>query len=78
MDGFKITEPGDVIDKLFVYRDKYHEKGKYLGFKNLHEHYSMSLGNCTDWSGFPMSGKTQFFMVGSTWFTFLMSETMLK
>tara|TARA_R110002126_G_scaffold94207_1_gene222590 strand:- start:665 stop:1549 length:885 start_codon:yes stop_codon:yes gene_type:complete len=62
MDGFKITQPGDVIDKLFVYRDKYHEKGKYLGFKNLHEHYSMSLGNCTDWSGFPMSGKTQFLM----------------
>jgi len=60
--GFEITQAGDVIDKLFTYRDKYHEKGKYLGFRALHEHYSMSLGNCTDWSGFPMSGKTQFLM----------------
>lgn len=62
MKGFEITQAGDVIDKLFTYRDKYHEKGKYLGFRALHEHYSMSLGNCTDWSGFPMSGKTQFLM----------------
>jgi hypothetical protein len=62
MKGFEITKSGDVIDKLFTYRDKYHERGKYLGFTNLHEHYSMSLGNCTDWSGFPMSGKTQFLM----------------
>ena len=62
MKDFKITKSGDVIDKLFIYRDKYHERGKYLGFKNLHDHYSMMLGNCTDWSGFPMSGKTQFLM----------------
>ena len=39
MKDFKITKSGDVIDKLFIYRDKYHERGKYLGFKNLHDHY---------------------------------------
>ena len=44
MKDFKITKSGDVIDKLFIYRDKYHERGKYLGFKNLHDHYSMMLG----------------------------------
>lgn len=60
--GYKITETGDVIDKLFTYRDTYNEKGKYLGFETLHEHYSMSLGNCTDWTGYPMSGKTQVLM----------------
>ena len=62
LNGFKITQGEDVIDKLFIYRDKYHERGKYLGFEKLHEHYSMMLGNCTDWTGFPMSGKTQFLM----------------
>ncbi|CAB5218543.1 hypothetical protein UFOVP211_31 [uncultured Caudovirales phage] len=61
-NGYKITEAGDVIDKLFTYRDTYNEKGKYLGFETLHEHYSMSLGNCTDWTGYPMSGKTQVLM----------------
>lgn len=28
----------------------------------MHEHYSMQLGNCTDWTGYPMSGKTQVLM----------------
>ena len=62
LNGYKITEAGDVITQLFKYRDNYNNKGKYLGFKSLHEHYSMSLGNCTDWTGFPMSGKTQVLM----------------
>jgi hypothetical protein len=62
LNGFKITEAGDVITDLFKYRDTYNQKGKYLGFDKLHEHYSMSLGNCTDWTGFPMSGKTQVLM----------------
>jgi len=62
LNGFKITEVKDVIDKLPAYRDTYHDKGKYLGFETLEENYSMSLGNCTDWTGFPMSGKTQVLM----------------
>ena len=62
LEGFKITETADVIDKMFKHRDNYNEKGKYLGFKGLDEFYSMQLGNCTDWTGFPMSGKTQLLM----------------
>ena len=62
LEGFKITETADVIDKMFKHRDNYNEKGKYLGFKGLDEYYSMQLGNCTDWTGFPMSGKTQLLM----------------
>ena len=62
VEGFKVTEPNDVINQLKTYRDKYHERGKYLGFESLDKHYSMQLGNCTDWTGFPMSGKTQVLM----------------
>ena len=62
MKGFKITKAHEVIDDLFRYRNNYHEKGKYLGFEGMDEYYSMSLGNCTDWTGFPMSGKTQVLM----------------
>ena len=60
--GYEITKAEDVIEALGLHRDNYHEKGKYLGFENLHKHYSMTLGNCTDWSGLPMSGKTQVLM----------------
>jgi hypothetical protein len=62
MDGFKITEPQDVLKQLKDYRNNYHEKGVYLGFEELDRHYSMQLGNCTDWTGYPMSGKTQVLM----------------
>lgn len=62
MEGFKITQSSDVRDALVEYRDKYHEKGKYLGWEELHRHYSMQLGSVTDWTGYPMSGKTQVLM----------------
>ena len=60
--GFKIVEQSDVIDDLIAYRTNYNERGKYLGFNSIDEFYSMQLGNVTDWSGFPMSGKTQVLM----------------
>lgn len=62
IDGYKITEAHDVLDQLKNYRNNYHEKGVYLGFNKIDEFYSMQLGNCTDWTGFPMSGKTQVLM----------------
>ena len=61
-NGFEITKASDVFDKLFQYRKHYHDKGMYLGWDCLHDHYSMQLGNCTDWTGYPMSGKTQVLM----------------
>lgn len=62
MNGFKITEQGDIVEKIYKYRDNYHKKGMFLGWEQLHKHYSMTLGNCTDWTGYPMSGKTQVLM----------------
>lgn len=60
--GFKIVEQSDVINELLDYRKNYNDKGKYLGFDCLDEYYTMQLGNVTDWTGFPMSGKTQVLM----------------
>lgn len=62
LNGFEITKAADVTGKLKIYRNTYHEKGQYLGWDKFHEHYSMQLGNCTDWTGYPMSGKTQVLM----------------
>lgn len=62
INGFKVTEPIDVLKQLKEYRDNYHERGVYLGFTAIDEYYSMQLGACTDWTGFPMSGKTQVLM----------------
>ena len=61
-NGYEITKASDVITKLSHYRNNYHEKGMYLGWDKLHDHYSMQLGNVTDWTGYPMSGKTQVLM----------------
>lgn len=62
LKGFKVTEPSDVLKQLKNYRDNYHERGVYLGFEKIDKFYSMQLGGCTDWTGFPMSGKTQVLM----------------
>lgn len=62
LKGFKITSGSDVISKLQSYRKTYNDKGKFLGFPLVDNHYSMQLGNCTDWTGYPISGKTQFLM----------------
>ena len=60
--GFKLTQAVEVTEALIEYRDTYNEKGKYLGFENLNDLYTMQLGTCTDWTGFPRSGKTQVLM----------------
>lgn len=61
VNGFKITGR-EIIEDLKSYRENYHNRGKYLGFENINEYYTMQLGNVTDWTGFPMSGKTQVLM----------------
>ena len=60
--GFGIVESKDVSESLKHYRDTYNDSGKYLGFERLNEYYTMVLGTCTDWTGFPRSGKTQVLM----------------
>jgi hypothetical protein len=60
--GFEIVEASSIVEELQDYRDNYHRKGKYLGFKNIDDLYTMQLGTCTDWTGFPRSGKTQVLM----------------
>jgi hypothetical protein len=62
INGFEITKASEILNKLTHYRKNYHERGMYLGWDDLDEHYSMQLGNTTDWTGFPMSGKTQVLM----------------
>ena len=60
--GFKIIKSQDVLESLLDYRKTYNDRGKYLGFNNINEFYTMQLGSCTDWTGFPRSGKTQVLM----------------
>ena len=60
--GFKISRGADYFDKLIKHRNTYNDRGKYLGFKNIDEIYNMQLGTCTDWTGYPSSGKTQVLM----------------
>lgn len=60
--GFKIARGSDYFGKLVKHRNEYNDRGKYLGFKRIDELYNMQLGTCTDWTGYPRSGKTQILM----------------
>lgn len=60
--GYEITTAKQVVEGLKKHRDTYNDKGKYLGFERLNDLYTMQLGTCTDWTGFPRSGKTQVLM----------------
>lgn len=60
--GFDIVTPADINNKVVEYAKQGALKGKYLGFPNIQDHYTMSLPGVTDWTGFPQSGKTQVLM----------------
>jgi twinkle protein len=60
--GFEILTSKNSFDDLLKYRENGAIRGKYLGFPILHEFYSMSLPGCTDWTGFPTSGKSEFLL----------------
>lgn len=60
--GFKILDSNDVRESLFKYREKGALRGKYIGFPYLDEFYTMSLPGCTDFTGFPQSGKSEFLL----------------
>ena len=57
--GFKISRAGEVTEKMVDYQKRGALQGVYLGFPNVHKHYSMSIPGVTDWTGFPRSGKTE-------------------
>lgn len=60
--GFKILEHKDTRDDLQAYRERGATRGVYLGFPELHEHYTMALPGVSDWTGYPQSGKTEFLL----------------
>ena len=62
--GFKLSndKPTEYLGKLIAHRENYNKRGKYLGFSRIDEIYNMQLGTCTDWTGYPRSGKTQILM----------------
>lgn len=54
-----ILKEKDIIEPLL---DLYHNGGGktfYLGFNSLSPYYSIKEGGCTDWVGYPTSGKTE-------------------
>lgn len=57
--GFQLVNFDNTNDSLLSYREKGALRGCYLGFSQLFEHYTMSLPGCTDWTGFPGSGKSE-------------------
>jgi len=54
-----IRKYGDIDKELSHVHEHGYDSGVYLGFPAIDEHYSMKLGTCTDWTGYPHSGKSQ-------------------
>lgn len=61
-NGFQLLDYQNTREDLLKYRENGAIRGKFLGFPILHEHYSMSLPGCTDFTGFPASGKSEFLL----------------
>lgn len=59
MNGFKILEFKDVSESLEHLHEHGWDSGKFVGFDCFRPHYNMILGGCTDWTGYPSSGKTE-------------------
>jgi hypothetical protein len=62
LDGFKIVSGSELTQDLVNYAEQGALRGVWLGFPNIHEHYTMSLPGVTDWSGIPGSGKNEVLM----------------
>lgn len=60
--GFEIVGGSKVSESILKYREKGALRGVYLGFPIFHEYYTMSLPGCTDWTGFPASGKSEYLL----------------
>ena len=60
--GFEILDNKNSRDSLFKYRESGALRGCYLGFPLLDEYYTLALPGCTDITGFPASGKTEFWL----------------
>jgi len=61
-NGFEIATYGNTRDAIMKYREQGALRGIYLGFPVFHDNYTMSLPGCTDWSGTPQSGKSEFLL----------------
>lgn len=62
MKGFSLATYQNSRDSLMDYRNKGALRGEFIGFPMLHEYFTMSLPGVTDITGFPQSGKTEFWL----------------
>jgi len=60
--GFEILDNNNSRDSLLKYRENGAIRGKFLGFPLLDEFYTIALPGCTDITGFPASGKSEFWL----------------
>lgn len=59
MENLRLIDPDKMKGRMIDYL-KHETKLYYCGFSNLARHYNFMLGNCTDITGYPASGKTLF------------------
>lgn len=58
--GFEIVTGTEINSDLVHYRKRGALRGRYLGFPEIHEHYTIAFPGVTDITGSPDSGKSQY------------------
>lgn len=62
MSGYNKIYLDDCFNEVLNLRGLKEERGLYVGFPILHNYYSIVHGSCTDITGSPTSGKSQFLL----------------
>lgn len=60
--GFEILDNNNSRESLMKYRENGAIRGCFLGFPLLDDYYTIALPGCTDITGFPASGKSEFWL----------------
>lgn len=59
MNGYKILQYNDISEQVEKLHEHGWDSGRYVGFPCFENHYNMLEDGCTDWTGYPSSGKTE-------------------
>lgn len=59
MKGYKLLDFNDIQPEIEHLHEHGWDCGFYVGFPQFEKHYNMISGGCTDWTGYPSSGKSE-------------------
>lgn len=59
LKGYKLLDFSTIEPQISHLHKHGWDSGLYVGFPQFNGHYNMTVDGCTDWTGYPSSGKTE-------------------